>query len=648
MRIRGQRMGLKAGLALAGAVALAVPAISKGQIAVYNFGPNGTSFTYAATTLDSNVTASGINSTNDFGVNDTFTPNNGVGGESSFYTNNPGGNYLSVSQTGSTTDNGFWIEMIITANAGYVIDPTTFELYGGAGGSSAVRSAYIYDNIDGFPTNIATNSSGAPTFTNGDQLASGTFTAVRGAAGPPNMNEIQVTSFPIDDVDLTSFTVRAYFDTQGNVNKNIDLGSLELDGSVVAAPPQGQSFWVTNGSGDYNNLSNWANGIPNGIGNEAEFLGAITSNQVVYTTTPITLGSIVFNNSNASYALTGAVGTSLTLQAATGSALVDVQAGTHEINLPLTLASNTTFQTDVSSANLIIANPMTINSGISLTTTGSGTVTYDSTITLLSGATMSIASSTYAHSLTINATAAVSLAPTTSSKTVLQVDSLSLAGSPGAWTGKLDLANNDMIVHSGSNGESVGATVASEVASGRGSNGLWTGNGITSSAAAASPTNMALAVVINDTNQSGTLSGNPLISSGSPFNNGLTTFDGQNVADGDVLVKYTYYGDALLTGSVTAADYIQIDNGFQNHLTGWSNGDFNYDGVINGDDYTLIDNAFNSQGAALHTVSSAGPAEMIAGASSSAVPEPATLSMIGTGAAGLMMRRRRRGRLQFR
>jgi hypothetical protein len=44
-----------------------------------------------------------------------------------------------------------------------------------------------------------------------------------------------------------------------------------------------------------------------------------------------------------------------------------------------------------------------------------------------------------------------------------------------------------------------------------------------------------------------------------------------------------------------------IDNGFNsqrsaNHLSGWSNGDFNYDGVINGDDYTLIDNAYNSQG----------------------------------------------------
>jgi hypothetical protein len=159
---------------------------------------------------------------------------------------------------------------------------------------------------------------------------------------------------------------------------------------------------------------------------------------------------------------------------------------------------------------------------------------------------------------------------------------------------------------------------------------------------------MALAAVINDTNQSGTLSTTPLMS----------TFDGVPVADGDILVKYTYYGDATLTGSVTAADYLQIDNAYsynQAHpstpLTGWYNGDFNYDGVINGDDYSLIDNAYNSQGSASFAGVSAGPANMIAGdtdqiapaaVASPAVPEPGTFSLIGLGAVGLLARRRRR------
>src|SRR5580704_9730401 len=96
---------------LAGAVALTLANRCGAQvIAAYNFGASSTSFTYAATTLAANVSASGINSTGDFGANTTLTPASGVGGTSAWYTNNPGGNYLSVSSTGSTTDNGYWVE----------------------------------------------------------------------------------------------------------------------------------------------------------------------------------------------------------------------------------------------------------------------------------------------------------------------------------------------------------------------------------------------------------------------------------------------------------------------------------------------------------------------------------------------------------
>lgn len=222
---------------IAGAFVSAVPMTAPASIiAAYNFGPNGTSFTYAATTLAANVTASGINSPD--GALDVLTQDDGVGGSSAWYTNNsgpPAGNYLSVESTGSTTDNGYWVETVVTAAAGYEIDPTSFELYGGAGGSSTTRSAYIFDNVDGYPTNMATNASAAPTITGGDLLANGNFTAIRGVS-TPTMNEIQVSSFPSDDVNLASFTVRAYFDTFGNVDKNIDLGTLELDGSVVPIP----------------------------------------------------------------------------------------------------------------------------------------------------------------------------------------------------------------------------------------------------------------------------------------------------------------------------------------------------------------------------------------------------------------------------
>ena len=66
-------------------------------------------------------------------------------------------------------------------------------------------------------------------------------------------------------------------------------------------------------------------------------------------------------------------------------------------------------------------------------------------------------------------------------------------------------------------------------------------------------------------------------STGTPI---LTALGGSSTSDGDILVMYTYYGDANLSGNIDGSDYSLIDNGFINHLTGWYNGDFNYDGVV--------------------------------------------------------------------
>jgi hypothetical protein len=63
--------------------------------------------------------------------------------------------------------------------------------------------------------------------------------------------------------------------------------------------------------------------------------------------------------------------------------------------------------------------------------------------------------------------------------------------------------------------------------------------------------------------------------------------------------------------------------------------------VVNGDDYILIDNAFNSEGSASYAVTPATPAaeptEMIA-----LVPEPSSLVLMIVGAAGLLGRSRQR------
>jgi hypothetical protein len=143
-------------------------------------------------------------------------------------------------------------------------------------------------------------------------------------------------------------------------------------------------------------------------------------------------------------------------------------------------------------------------------------------------------------------------------------------------------------------------------------------------------------VIFNDNG-----SGTPLYGSGGKL---ASTFDGVTPADGDVLVKYTYYGDTNLDGKVDGTDYGRIDAGALSHgsLTGWYNGDFNYDGVINGSDYTLIDNSYNMQGGQFASeIASAESTAEIAGLSTTAVPEPASLGLLALGGSILLGRRRR-------
>jgi hypothetical protein len=184
-------------------------------------------------------------------------------------------------------------------------------------------------------------------------------------------------------------------------------------------------------------------------------------------------------------------------------------------------------------------------------------------------------------------------------------------------TGVIDLSNNDAIIRNASLGSlTTAGSVSNQLATGYNS-GKWNGpGGIVSTTAAADTTHLTAI---------GSMPGG-------------NTFDGVSTFATDVILKYTYYGDATLDGKVDGSDYSRIDSGFLTGATGWTNGDFNYDGVVNGSDYTLIDNAFNTQGSLL-AAEIAVPTAQIAG--TTAVPEPTSIAFIGISALGLLRRRKR-------
>ncbi len=220
---------------------------------------------------------------------------------------------------------------------------------------------------------------------------------------------------------------------------------------------------------------------------------------------------------------------------------------------------------------------VTIASGFNTIQVGLGTyavgsVTSSSPIEVTSGTLVLYGQTTFNDGLTVDAGGEVQVV---ADPTVLVVIDLSIVAG-----GTLDLTDNSKIVHNGDI-----AAIAALISTGF-NGGFWNGTGIISSTAVGT-NNTALGVELNSDGQGGSL---------------FTTFQGQPVSSTDVLVRYTYFGDAQLAGSVTAADYALIDNGFNMGLAGWSNGDFNYDGVINGDDYTLIDNAFNTQGSTVQVL----------------------------------------------
>jgi len=178
-------------------------------------------------------------------------------------------------------------------------------------------------------------------------------------------------------------------------------------------------------------------------------------------------------------------------------------------------------------------------------------------------------------------------------------------------------------------GESSYDQIAAWVASGH-AGGDWDGEGICSTAAAADPQGITgLGVLDND-------DPHPNLGGKYELEGEALTIPGEDDFT-QVLVMYTYYGDANLDGQVSFADLNLLITGWENQPPGgiedprWGVGDFNYDGQVSFADLNLLITGWENQGGRLpehgaHT------------------PEPATLAGLMIGLGGLVGYLRRRWR----
>ncbi len=314
---------------------------------------------------------------------------------------------------------------------------------------------HIYGTNDTIVSAADSDGNGGETWT---LISTGAITlpAARLTAGAPidlSANTVSYKSYKI------VFDENAGPDSTPGTD-SIQFSEVTFDGILTSTPT-----WAVNSSGDWNGALNWVGPVPNGAGATAQFFGAISSARTVFTDVPVTLGNLQFNNAN-TYNLNGAG--ALTMQVTSGSATINVAAGSQKINLPLTIASDTNVSV-AGGANLTMGNPVTIGAGKTLSKTGNLTI---------------------AAPLSISAGGAM----------VLNGGPTSIFGAPTLATGsKIDVKNTTLTVDYRGLSDPAN-TIKAQLIQGR-NGGVWNGtNGITTSSAIAGQT--ALGWKDNTTSQS--------------------------------------------------------------------------------------------------------------------------------------------------
>ena len=418
-------------------------------------------------------------------------------------------------------------------------------------------------------------------------------------------SDLDLANFTLTKVGTNQVTLVDTFVSDGNIVVNEGIFAIETTSTVEDTPANTTITYNANTTAQFFNLTGLVtrpmvfNGEGIRIGN------ASAANQ------PSTVGSNMLLKGDVTVTNLNNSAGALTL-----AGVISEEGGARSITKTgATLLTLTGVNTYTGATN--------VNGG-TLRVSDGGSIAPSSGVNVAGGARFEAGSTQTVKALNLAAGANASILP--GSSAVLITPSLNIAGATDAWTATMDLTDNDMVIRSTpANKATDYARALNQAKTGlnEAAGVFWGGNGITSSTAAANSggTLTAVGIILND-----------FAAAGLPAGPIYTDFNGVPVTTDDILLKYTWFGDADLSGVVDGTDYFLIDQAFSAGMLngGWLNGDFNYDGKVDGTDYFLIDNAFGAQSGALSGAALA-----------SAVPEPSALGVL-MAAAGLLVRRRRR------
>ncbi len=420
-----------------------------------------------------------------------------------------------------------------------------------------------------------------------------------------------------DDIYWTDFSNDRVYKLKG-LNQKVASAASGLDGPghllQLAQAPAGERAWLMSGSANWGELTNWFYWGRPDTNYEVAFFGTSANAAATITqNAALTLKGLRFRNANA-YTLAGAG--SFIIEAETGHGIIDVQLGQHQINLSLTLNSDTD-ATFAAGCGLNLTGQLNLN-GHTLNVTGPGTLfangavlTSHGTLNVADGATMTV------NNLNITSGSTLS-GDGTLVGTVINYGLVAPGQSPG--TLHID----------GIFAQTPSSSMQIELAESAHDQLAVTGNILLGGT-------LDLALAVGFTPDYG--DSFDIITSAAIFEY-FAAIAGVTV-NGNLSLAVTYSattvtvtaalaGDANLDGEINLADLQILGDHWQNGAARWSDADFNGDGQVNLADLQIIGDHWNA---------TAGDFEALAAAY---IPEPHAVVMFAVAVTGLLHRPRGR------